>query len=111
MFFADDGALLAGTTSGAERAVQVYQATSTDFGLAVSIPKTRRIVAGREAADSDATPIPVSGGEITSVNEFSYLGSVVAASGRMDADVEKRIAQASRAFGALRKAVFSNNNL
>ena len=85
----------------------MYQATSTDFGLAVSIPKTRHMVAGREAADR----IPVSGREITSVNEFSYLGSVVADSGRMDADVEKRIAQASRAFGALRKAVFSDNNL
>ena len=89
---ADDGTLLAGTRSGAERAVQ---ATSSDFGHIVSIPKTRQMVAGREAADSVATPIPVSSGEITSVDEFPYLGSVVAASGRMDADVEKRTAQAS----------------
>ena len=53
---------------------------ATDFGLTMSIPKTRHLVAGREAADSDATPIQVSGGEITSVNEFLYLGSVVATS-------------------------------
>ncbi len=45
---------------------------------------------------------------IDSVREFPYLGSL---SGRMDVDVEKRIAKASRAFGALRKAVFQDKNL
>ena len=45
------------------------------------------------------------------VGEFQYLGSVIAASGRIDNEVEKRIAQASRAFGALRKAVFLDKNL
>ena len=30
---------------------------------------------------------------------------------RMDVDVERRIAQASKAFGALRKAVFLDKNL
>ena len=51
------------------------------------------------------------GGEIESVDEFPYLGSMITASGRMDVDVEKRIAQASRAFGALRKAVFMDRDL
>ena len=32
-------------------------------------------------------------------------------SGRMDTDVERRISQASKAFGALRKAVFLDKNL
>ena len=45
------------------------------------------------------------------MDEFQYLGSRIAASGRMDGDVEMRIAQASRAFGALRKAVFMDKNL
>ena len=76
----------------------------------MSIPKIRHMMAGREVADSDTNPIPVSGGEITFVDEFPCLGLAVAASGRMDADVEERIAQASRAFGALHKAVFSDNN-
>ena len=56
-------------------------------------------------------PIKVSGGEINSVDEFQYLGSRIAASGRMDGDVEMRIAQASKAFGALCKAVFMDKNL
>ena len=50
----------------------------------------------------------MAGGEIGSVDEFPYLGSVIAASGKMDTDVDNRVAKASRAFGALRKAVFLN---
>ena len=45
------------------------------------------------------------------VKEFPYLGSVVDSSGRLDAEVNRRVAQASKAFGALRKAVFLDKNL
>ncbi len=99
--FADDGALLASTR--AEKAVRVYQQTSNDFGLTVSIPKTKLMVTGRIVEE----PIAINGGGIGAVEEFPYLGSLVASSGRVDVDVDKRVAQASRAFGALRKAVFS----
>ena len=109
--FANDGALLASTREGAERAVVEYQTTSDKFGLRVSIPKTKHLVAGREAEDGDKTPITVEGGEIEGVEEFPYLGSTIASSGAMDPDVDRRVAQASRAFGALRKAVFLDKDL
>ena len=51
------------------------------------------------------------GGNIESVEQFPYLGSVVAASGKIDADVDRRITQASSAFGALRKSVFLDRDL
>ena len=81
------------------------------FGLTVSISKTKHMATGREATSSDRAPLPSSGGEIEDIEEFPYLGSLIAASGRMDREVEKRIAQASMAFGALRKAVFLEKNL
>ena len=98
--FADDDALLATTRSGAERAVQTYQQVSRSFGLSVSIPKTKYMATGREVIEDDKGSIPVDGGEIESVDEFPYLGSMM-----------KRIAQASRAFGALHKAVFMDRDL
>lgn len=109
--FADDTALPASTRSAAEKMAQVYQQTSSDFGLTVSIPKTKHMVTGRLVEESDKLPIAISGGGIRAVDEFPYLGSIVASSGRMDVDVDKRIAQASKAFGALRKAVFLDKNL
>jgi hypothetical protein len=103
--FSDDGVLLATSRCGAERALVEYQKTASDFGLTVGNPKTKHM-----AEESDKVPIAVEGGEICAVEEFAYLGSHIAASGRMDNDVERRITQASKAFGALR-AVFLHRNL
>ncbi len=49
--FADDGAILASTRSGAERAVAEFQSVSMNFGLTVSIPKTKHMATRREAVD------------------------------------------------------------
>ena len=109
--FADDGGLLASSRSGAEIAAIAYQETSGKFGLTVNINKTKHMVVGREATTSDEKPLPMQGGNIESVEQFPYLGSVVAASGKIDADVDRRITQASSAFGALRKSVFLDRDL
>ena len=109
--FADDAALLAKTRTGAEQALQDCSANNTTFGLRLSTSKTKFMAAGREVKDEDRTPIEIENSEIECVKEFPYLGSIIAANGRMDADVEKRLSQASKAFGALRKPVFSDKNL
>ena len=88
-----------------------YQKTSDKFGLRVSIPKTQHLVAGREAKEEDKTPITIESGEIDGVEEFSYLWVTIASSGAMDPDVDRRVAQASRTFGALRKAIFLDKDL
>ena len=45
------------------------------------------------------------------VIEFSYLGSLIADNGRIHAEVDKRIGNASIAFGTLTRAVFKDTNL
>ena len=109
--FADDAALLSSTRSGAETAAVEYQRTGSDFGLTVSIPKTKAMVTGRLVEESDREPIVLEGGDIMTVDEFPYLGSLIDSSGRAAVDMERRVAQASRAFGALRKAVFLDKSL
>ncbi len=109
--FADDGALLATSRNVMERAVQEFKGVGTQFGLTLSVQKTKHMVVGRQVEDSERKPIVVEGGEIQCVKEFPYLGAVIADSGRMDADVESRLAKASKAYGALRKAVFLDRNL
>ena len=109
--FADDAALLSSTRSGAETVAVEYQRSSSDFGLTVSVPKTKSMVTGSLVEESDREPIVLEGGEIAVVDEFPYLGSLIDSLGRLTVDVERRVAQASRAFGALRKAVFLDKNL
>ena len=66
---------------------------------------------GREVTEEYQATILIKESGIEHVREFPYLGSIIAASGRMDSDVDKRITQASKAFGALRKSVFLDKNL
>ena len=91
--FADDGALLSSTRQGAERTALEYQKTGGRFGLVVNIAKTKHMVTGRIVEGSDRGPMALEGGKIDEVDEFQYLGSVMANSGTMDADVQRRVAQ------------------
>ena len=54
--------------------------------------------------------IEVAGDQIEAVDRFTYLGSVVAAGGGTDMDIENRINKARAAFGML-SVVWRNNNL
>ena len=67
---------------------------------------------GSEITEEERAPIHLDDNSvIESVSEFPYLGSIIALSGRIGPDIERRIAQASKAFGSLRKAVFRNKDL
>ena len=66
------------------------------------------MVTGR-MIEEDQEYIAIDGGSIEVVQEFPYLGSIIESSGKTD--VDRRIAQASKAFGALRKSVFLDKNL
>ena len=61
--------------------------------------------------EEEKAPTAVNNGLIEWVSEFPYLGSLIAASGRLDVEIEKRLASASKAFGALRQAVFKDAHL
>ena len=105
--FADDVALLATSRAGAERALTEYIRTARDFGLTVNLNKTKIMVTGREATDEEKVACHLGDDDVVEyVNEFSYLGSMIADSGRISSDVDRRITQASKAFGTLRRAVF-----
>ena len=83
----------------------------TTFGPTVNFAKTKLMVAGRNTSEADAGPLKLGEEEVECVEKFPYLESIVAASGTVDAEVDRRIAQASKAFGALRKPVFQDKNL
>ena len=79
--------------------------------MMVSIQNTKFMVVGSGIEDKDLQPIVTEGGEIENVKEFPYLGSLIAENGRIDVEVDKCIANASKAFGALLQAVFKDAHL
>ena len=109
--FADDAALLATTHKGAKIAMTEFASTASDFGLSVSFTKTKVMADGRETTEEDESPLSVGSEMVQNVKEFPYLGSVVASSGILGSEIDRRISQASKAFGALKRAVFQDHNL
>ena len=69
------------------------------------------MVTGSNITQEDRLPIKVQDGTIEHVSDFQYLGSVITESGRIDEEIDRRIANALTAFGALTQAVFSDHNL
>ena len=55
--YVDAAALLSATRSGTMRVVTEYIKTSQDFGLSLSISKTKVMAAGREVCSKDCSPI------------------------------------------------------
>ena len=55
--FANDAALLSSSRSSAEKTAIEYKQTNKDFGLTVSIPKTKHMIKGRLVEENDRTPV------------------------------------------------------
>ena len=66
--FADDAAFLATSKMGAERATEEYMMVANDFGLTLSIIKTKLMPVGREVTPEDMPPLSVGGEEIESAS-------------------------------------------
>ena len=93
-----------------EMAAQTLDEVASEWGLTLSLPKTKLLVAGMWSED-DLQLIGIRGDTIKTVPDFR-LGSIVEVHGETLKEVEDRIARASRAFfGALCRPVFQYNKL
>ena len=70
------------------------------------------MVVGAAVSVDDQQPLAVGGGGlIERVDLFPYRGSVIVDGGSIDVEVDRRIANASKAFGAFRQSVFDDCHL
>ena len=65
--------------------------------------KIKFMIIGSAVSVDDWQPLA---GLIKWVDHFPYLGSVIADESNIDVEIDKRIANASKAFGALRQSIF-----
>ena len=111
LLFADDAAAVGTTRESMERAAHVLEEVTSEWGLSVSVAKTKQLVAGVDCEESDLQPINIRGGTIETVTKFKYLGSIIEANGSVQREVENRISKASRVFSALKRPVFADKDL
>lgn len=96
--FADDIALMAKTQKVLQEATTSLEEEAARVGLRISTDKTKTLKVTRK------TQVQVSVGnqQIEEVNQFTYLGSIVASTGGADADINCRIGKAAAVFRQLR---------
>ena len=106
--FADDAAVYTTERDALRRSTGTLVDVANDWGLTVSMEKTKAMAIGRFA---DTSPLQLENGSIEMVDDFRYLGSVISNSCEVQKEVECRIAKAARAFGCLKKSIFQNKSL
>ena len=111
LLFADDAVVVVSGREDMERAAHVLDEVATEWGLTMSLVKTKLLVVSENNSEEAQQPIIIRGQPIEVVDAFKYLGAVVEGKGEVLLDVEDKIARASRAFGALCRPVFNDGNL
>lgn len=104
--FADDAALVAHDASRLQLLLDRFDRACIDFGLSISLKKTVVLSQG-----ANAPLVTLRNTPLLNVSQFCYLGSTVAASCSLDAEIDIRLGKAATAFGLLSKRAWSNNKL
>ena len=111
MLFADDCALCTSSESDMQSAMDNFSSACSAFGLTISTKKTEVLYQPADKEDLNEPTITVNNELLKSVETFTYLGSTLSKDARIDAEVDKRIAKASTAFGRLRSNVWERKGL
>ncbi|BHF58722.1 hypothetical protein SprV_0100167700 [Sparganum proliferum] len=101
LLFADDCALNTTSEGDMQRSVYLFAATHDNFGLIIH---TVVIHQSPHHRAHNAPPISVNGTQLQAVDNFTYLGSTLSRSTKIDFEVVRRISKASQAFGRLQNA-------
>ena len=111
MLFADDCALNACSEHEMQHSMDHFSSACDAFGLTISIKKTEVMYQPAPHQAYSEPTITVKGEKLKAVDTFTYLGSTLSRSVRINAEVDGRIAKACTAYGRLKKKVWERQGL
>ena len=98
LLFADDSAVVAHSTEEMQKIVDAFSYASKTFGRKINIKKTEMLYQPNPTRTREED-IMVDGNKLTSVLEFTYLGSTISSNGCIDDEIQRRMTKASASFG------------
>ena len=110
LLFADDRALVAHFAEEMQNIVDAFSNASKKFGLKINIKKTE-VLYQPNATIIREEDIMVDGNKLNSVLKFTYIGSTISSNGRIDDEIQRRMAKASASFGRLRQKLWNNHHV
>ena len=110
LLFADDSALVAHSAEEMQQIVDAFSNASMKFGLKINVKKTE-VLYQPNSTRTREEDIMVDGNKLSSVMEFTYLGSTMSSDGCIDDEIQRRMAKASASFGRLRQRLWNNHHV
>ena len=110
LLFADDSALIAHSAEEIQRIVDAFANASSKFGHNINIKKTEVMFQPNSTMTMEED-INVDETTLNHVKEFTYLGSIIASDGHIEAELQKTMSKASMLFGRLRERLWNNHNV
>ena len=109
LLFADDTVVVADSKEKLCRLVAEFGVVCERRKLRVNVGKSKVMRCTRNE-DGTRLNVILNGEALEEVNQFKYLGFVIAANGRIDADVQNRVNEGCKVWGTL-KGVMKNRGL
>ena len=109
MLFADDAVVMVDSERKLCQLVTEFGKVCERRKLRVIVGKSK-VMRGTRNKDGARLNVMLSGEALEEVDQFKYLGSVIAANGRVEADVHHRVDEGCKVLGAL-KGVMTNREL
>jgi len=110
LLFADDSALVAHSAEQMQKIVDVFSDVSKKFGLKINIKKTEVLYQPNSTRTREENII-VDGNKLNSVLEFTYPESTISNNGRINDEIQRRMAKASASFDRLRQTLWNNHHV
>ena len=110
LLFADDSALIAHSAEEIRRIVDAFANASSKFDLKINIKKTEVMFQPNSTMTMEED-INVDETTLNPVKELTYLSSIIASDGHIEAELQKRMSKASMSFGHLREILWNNHNV
>ena len=110
LLFAEDSALIAHSAEEIQRIVDAFANTSSKFGFRINIKKTD-VIFQPNSTTTMKEDINVDETTLNHVKKITYLGSIIASDGHIEAELQKRMSKASMSFGHLRIRLWNNHNV
>ncbi|KAJ7426266.1 hypothetical protein WISP_17475 [Willisornis vidua] len=110
LLFADDATLVAHTEAALQCLTSCFADAAELFGLEVRLEKTEVLYQPALQEVFHHPHITIGESELKLVQQFTCLGSIISSDGKIDKEIDNRLAKAYRAFGKLHKRVCCNKH-
>ena len=111
LLFADDADFVANTEEDMQLIMNIFSRACLAFGLTINLKKTKVMYTPPISQVYVEPNITVEGNRLGVVDSFVYLGSTLSRNGSLDAEISRRIAKRSTAFGKLEKRAWSDRGI